>query len=45
MEKEDSPFGKRFAFSTFFDENGSPLLSHVIEFLDALGVEKLISPQ
>lgn len=41
MEKEDSAFGRKFAFTTFFDENGNPLLEQTIAFLDALGVEKM----
>lgn len=40
MEKEDSPFSKKFAFSTFFDEHGNPMSDHVVSFLDTLGVEK-----
>ena len=40
MEKEDSAFGKKFAFSTFFDENGNPLIEQTIAFLETLGVEK-----
>ena len=39
MEKYDSPFGKKFAFTTFFDEEGNPIEEQVIEFLDALKVD------
>lgn len=41
MEKEDSPFGKKFAFTTFFDEDGNPLIEQVVSFLEALDVKKL----
>lgn len=44
MEKEDSPFGKRFAFTTFFDEDGNLQIDQVIAFLDTLKVEKLPIP-
>lgn len=40
MEKEDSPFGKKYAFSTFFDEHGEPIAEQLIAFLNALGVDK-----
>lgn len=40
MESQDSPFGKNYAFTTFFDKNGDPQANHVVEFLDALGVKK-----
>ena len=39
-EKEESPFGKKYAFSTFFDANGNAIKDHVVEYLDALEVEK-----
>lgn len=42
LEKADSPFGRNYAFTTFFDENGKPIADRVIAFLDALKVEKLI---
>lgn len=41
MEKEDSPFGKRFAFTTFFNEHGEPIIDQTVAFLDKLEVEKL----
>lgn len=41
LEKADSPFGRNYAFRTFFDENGEPLAERVIAFLDAMGVEKM----
>ena len=44
MEKEDSAFGKKFAFTTFFDEDGEPLMEQTIAFLDTLGVEKIENP-
>ncbi|MDE6083686.1 MAG: AAA family ATPase [Muribaculaceae bacterium] len=40
-EKEESPFGKKYAFSTFFDANGNAIKDHVVEYLDALEVEKI----
>ncbi len=40
-EKEESPFGKKYAFSTFFDANGNAIKEHVVEYLDALEVEKI----
>jgi len=43
LEKEGSAFGKKYAFTTFFNENGEALHEHVIEFLEALGVEKTSS--
>ncbi|MCM1152990.1 MAG: AAA family ATPase [Muribaculum sp.] len=43
MEKEDSPFGKKFSFSTFFDEDGNPIIDQTVAFLDALGVEKVLA--
>ncbi len=43
IEKEDSAFGKKFAFSTFFDSVGEPVLEHVIDYLDTLGVEKIVT--
>lgn len=42
MEKADSPFGKNYAFSTYFNERGDILIDRVIAFLDALKVEKFI---
>lgn len=39
MEQEDSPFGKKFSFTTFFDEDGNPIKEQVIAFLEALKVE------
>lgn len=42
MEKADFPFGRNYAFTTFFDENGEPLAARVIAFLEALGVEKIL---
>lgn len=39
LEKADSAFGKKFAFTTFFNANGEPQSDHVIEFLETLGVE------
>lgn len=42
MEKADSPFGKNYAFSTYFNENGEILIDRVVAFLDALKVEKFI---
>lgn len=41
MEKEDSPFGKKFSFTTFFDEDGNPIKEQVIAFLEALKVEHI----
>lgn len=41
MEKEDSPFGKKFSFTTFYNEHGEPIIDQTIAFLDKLGVEKL----
>lgn len=41
MEKEDSPFSKKYAFSTFFDAHGEPIAEQLIAFLNALGVEKV----
>lgn len=41
MEKEDSPFGKKFAFTTFYNEHGEPIMEQTIAFLEKLGVEKL----
>ena len=43
MEKEDSPFGKKFSFTTFFDEDGNPIEEQVIAFLEALKVEQIKS--
>jgi len=40
MEKEDSPFSKKYAFTTFFDAHGEPIVEQLISFLNALGVEK-----
>ena len=41
VEKEESPFGKKYAFSTFFDANGNAIKEHVVAYLDALEVEKI----
>lgn len=41
MESDDSPFGRKFAFTKFFNAHGEPLMDKTIAFLDALGVEKL----
>lgn len=41
MEKEDSAFGRNYAFTTFFDEDGNPLIDQTIAYLDKLEVEKL----
>ena len=41
VEKEESPFGKKYAFSTFFDANGNAIKEHVVTYLDALEVEKI----
>lgn len=43
MEKEDSPFGKKFAFTTFYNEHGEPIIEQTVAFLDKLEVEKLPS--
>lgn len=45
MEKEDSPFGKKFAFTTFYNEHGEPIIEQTVAFLDKLEVEKLPSPK
>ena len=44
-KKADSPFGKNYAFSTFFDENGEPKPEHIVEFLEALDVEPYFFPE
>lgn len=44
MEKPESPFGRNFAFRTFFNERGEEQSDRVIAFLDALGVEKIELP-
>lgn len=41
MEKENSAFGKKFSFTTFFDKDGNPLIEQTIAFLDTLNVDKL----
>lgn len=41
LEKADSPFGKNYAFTTYFDANGDVLIDRVTAFLDALEVEKM----
>lgn len=41
MEKEDSPFNKKFAFTTFYNEHGEPIIEQTVAFLDKLEVEKL----
>ena len=41
MEKEDSPFGKKFAFTTFYNEHGEPIIEQTVAFLDKLEVKKL----
>ena len=41
MENEDSPFGKKFSFTTFFDEDGNPIKEQVIAFLEALKVDQV----
>lgn len=41
LEKADSPFGRNYAFTTYFDENGEILIERVTSFLEALEVEKM----
>ena len=41
MEKEDSPYGKKFAYTTFFHEDGNPLIEQVVSFHEALDVKNL----
>lgn len=41
MEKADSPFGRDYAFGTFFNEDGEVLKERVIAFLNALEVAPL----
>lgn len=41
LEQADSPFGRNYTFTTFFDEKGEPLADRVIAFLDALQVERI----
>ena len=40
LEKSDSAFGKKFAFTSFFNANGEPQSDHVIDFLETLGVKR-----
>lgn len=44
MENEKSPFNKRFAFTTFFNENGKAQTEHVVDFLETLEVEHKRAP-
>lgn len=40
LEKSDSAFGKKFAFTSFFNASGEPQSDHVIDFLETLGVKR-----